>query len=922
MMPPAVPLATYRLQFNPEFGFDDAVAMVPYLQALGVSHLYASPLLKARAGSRHGYDVVDYGALNPELGGEPGFERLCAALARADIGLILDFVPNHMAIHHADNAWWLDVLEWGPASGHAAAFDIDWTFLPGPPRVLLPILGRPYGEALEGGEIELRFDAAQGSFSAWYHEHRLPIASLCYGEILRTVVAAAAMDASPIGRTLLEMAVRILAHEPAQASTLKAELAAIPGGSDVIRVGLRAYAAKAEKPAAMLALHELLQLQHYRLAHWRLAASEINYRRFFDITSLAGVKVEERATFTAVHALVRRLIAQGQLHGLRIDHVDGLWDPHQYFHRLERLIDEARPGQSRSFYIVVEKVLAESEPLPRFAGVAGSTGYEWLNLISRLLLKHDGLASLEETWRVASGEQRAFEEILIAAKRDIMTEALASELAALLRLLAGIAAAHYSTRDYTGARLASALMAFILHFPVYRTYLTPTGPTPEDRAIIGAALAKARAGWVGADSGIFDFLRDALTLDLVSRTGAGFDAAPVRRFAFKVQQFTGPMMAKSLEDTAFYRYHRLLALNEVGGDPAAGAISVAQFHARMQARAAAPTQSLTATATHDTKRGEDARARLLALTELADEWATRIQEWQALNAGLLTLAGGTRIPSRAHEYMLYQTLLGAWPLSGIDASFVERMTSYAVKAAREGKEQTSWLAPSETYEDGLRRFITGLLDARSSQAFLEGFDAFARRIALLGALNSLIQLTLKITMPGVPDFFQGSELWDLSLVDPDNRRPVDFEMRESVLASSQATFDFRALTCAWPDGRIKLALTHRLLALRAQFAPVLAHGGYEPLRIAGRDSDEIIAFERGSGQNMIIAICGRHFTRVTDRGRRWPAPRAWSAKVSLPGRCEVTNLMTACPRITISELAVEDIFDPLPIAILYAQGAE
>jgi (1->4)-alpha-D-glucan 1-alpha-D-glucosylmutase len=920
-MPPAVPLATYRLQFTPEFGFDDAAAVVAYLQALGVSHLYASPVLKARAGSRHGYDVVDYGALNPELGGEAAFERLCATLARADIGLILDFVPNHMAIYHADNAWWLDVLEWGQASAHAAAFDIDWTFFPGPPRVLLPILGRPYGEALEGGEIELRFDAAQGSFSAWYYEHQLPIAPPCYGEILRTVVAAAAMDASPIGRALFEASVRIGAREPAQASVLKAELAALRGGSDVIGLGLRAYAAKSTNPAAMLALHLLLERQHYRLAHWRLAASEINYRRFFDITSLAGVRVEERATFTAVHALVRRLIAQGRAHGLRIDHVDGLWDPHVYFRRLERLIDEVRPGHSRSFYIVVEKVLAEAERLPCFTGVAGSTGYEWLNLISRLLLQQRGLASLEATWREASGEHRAFEEILIAAKRDVMAEVLAGEFAALLRLLAAIAAAHYRTRDYTGARLAAALRAFILHFPVYRTYLTPTGPSPEDRATVEATLVKARAAWIGADSGIFDFLRDALTLDLLGRGGTGYDAEQVRRFAFRVQQFTGPMMAKSLEDTAFYRYHRLLALNEVGGDPASGAIPVAQFHARMQERAAAPTQGLTATATHDTKRGEDARARLLALAELPDEWAGCVRKWRAINANLLSHADGRRIPSAAHEYMLYQALLGAWPLAGIDAGFVERMVAYAVKAAREGKEQTSWLAPSETYEAGLRAFVTGLLDPRCSPAFREDFNAFAHRIALIGALNSLVQLTLKATMPGVPDFFQGSELWDLSLVDPDNRRPVEFAPRKSALEALAANVDLRALTCAWPDGRIKLVLTHRILALRRQFAPVLAHGAYEPLQIAGRDSEEIIAFARRSGQEMIIIICARHFCRATDRGRRWPSPRGWSARITLPGLFEITNLIAAGPRMTSSELDIEHVLDPLPIAILHARGA-
>ena len=912
-MPPAVPLATYRLQFTPDFGFDAAAAIVPYLKALGVTHLYASPLLKARAGSRHGYDVVDYDALNPELGGTAAFERLSAALARADIGLILDFVPNHMAIHHADNPWWLDVLEWGPMSVHAGAFDIDWDAF-SPPRVLLPILGTPYGEALERGEIELRFDAAEGSFSAWYYEHRLPIAPPCYGDILRRVVAAAA--ASATGHALLDMAARNPAEAPAQASTLKGELAALSTGGEVIREGLRAYAAKHENSA--YPLDELLERQHYRLAHWRLAASELNYRRFFDITSLAGVRLEDEQTFVAVHRLVRRLIADRRLHGLRIDHVDGLWDPHQYFRRLERLVHNARPAPTQ-FYIVVEKVLAECEPLPRFAGVAGSTGYEWLNLISRLLLNEPGLTRLEQTWREASGEHRAFKDILIAAKRHVMAEVLASEFSVLLRLLGDIAAADYRTRDYTGARLSAALTAFIMHFPVYRTYLTPEGPNPEDCAIIEDTLAKARADWIGADARIFDFLRDALTLKLVGRTQAEYEAAQLRRFAYKVQQFTGPMMAKSLEDTAFYRYHRLLALNEVGGNPSAEGISVTQFHARVHKRAAAPTQGLTATATHDTKRGEDARARLLALTELADEWAACIRRWRAFNAALVRHSA-TRIPSPAHEYMLYQALLGAWPLDGVDASFVERMTAYAVKAAREGKEETSWLAPNEAYESGLRGFIAGLLDPRSSQTFLLDFDAFAHRIGLLGALNSLIQLTLKATMPGVPDFFQGSELWDLSLVDPDNRRPVDLLGRTSLLEANCEPVDWSELARTWADGRIKLALTQRLLQVRHEFAEVFANGAYRPLKVEGRNCDDIIAFARTNGPDAIIVICARSFARATNSGRRWPCGRAWDAHVSAYGYSNLRNLLaesSSAGEVRVSACAV---LDPLPVSMLCAHA--
>jgi (1->4)-alpha-D-glucan 1-alpha-D-glucosylmutase len=925
-MPPPVPLATYRLQLNASFGFDDAAAAVPYLQALGISHLYASPFLKARAGSNHGYDVVDYGALNPELGGEAAFERLCKTLHEADIGLILDFVPNHMAIHGADNSWWLDVLEWGPASSHAASFDIDWRFFPGRPRVLLPILGNPYGQALANGEIELRYDAAHGSLSAWYYEHRLPIAPACYIEMLHKIVAAAGAGTTPAGRRLLETAKRYQDLRPAErdrAASLKAELIAVGDCEGCIGQGLCAYRASRGNPATTLALHELLEQQHYRLAHWRLAGSEINYRRFFDINTLAGLRVEHRPTFGAVHALVQSLIARNQLQGLRIDHIDGLFDPHQYFRRLDRLIKENEPKNGRGLYIVIEKVLADREPLPHFAGVAGSTGYECLNTISRVLLDDGGLRQLDETWRDVGEDPRSFEQILIEAKQYVIANMLASEFAALLRLLAQIAAAHYETRDYISNRLRHALVMFILHFPVYRTYVGTTGPNAEDRATIEAALEKARFGWVGADKGIFDFLTGAFTLELIRSRGCRpAVAAQVRRFASKVQQFTGPMMAKSLEDTAFYRYHRLLALNEVGGDPAAPALSIADFHERMQERALNCPHGLTATATHDTKRGEDARARLIALSELAEEWARNVQEWRQLNAELRTHPCSDSIPSCAHEYMIYQALLAAWPPNGPDAPFLDRMVAYAIKAAREGKQQTSWLAPNDDYEAGLGQFLVRLLDASRSARFIESFNGFVHRVALLGALNGLSQVTLKITLPGVPDFYQGSELWDLSLVDPDNRRPVDLALRASVLQAIGTNIDWRELAHKWSDGRIKLAVIHRLLALRRQFAEILVNGSYQPLEVGGPHRDEFIAFARMNGRHAIIVVCGRLFGRASDHGRRWPSDDAWNATIYLRGFSELRNLLARDGNITGSEVDIAEIFHVLPVAILHGRVAD
>ena len=924
-MPSSVPLATYRLQLTPNFGFDQAAELVPYLKALGISHLYASPFLKARSGSPHGYDVVDHNSFNSELGGENAFRRLSAALDAADIGLILDFVPNHMGVHYADNPRWLDVLEWGPISPCAASFDIDWQTLPAHPGggVLIPVLGTSYGEALERGEIELRYDATEGSFSAWYYEHRLPIAPSRYGEILDKVVVEAGAGEQPAGRKLLELAARYRGpHNPPrhQAPAFKAELASIVDGKDVIDRGLRAYRAT-QGPGAILALHHLLERQHYRLAHWRLAGSEINYRRFFDINTLAGLCVEHRDTFDAIHGLVRRLVAEGCLHGLRLDHIDGLRDPHQYFRRLQRLIDVARPPKNRPFYVVAEKILADAERLPRFAGVAGTTGYEWLNVISRLLLDDRGLATLARTWHDVSGDERSFDTVLIGAKRRVIANILASEFTVLTRLLARIAAGHYTTRDYTAERLRAAFELFILHFPIYRTYITASGPSREDRAIIEGALANARAEWFGSDFGIFDFLRDALTLDLIAQGRAGHSIARDRRFAFKVQQFTGPMMAKSLEDTALYRFHRLLALNEVGGDLAATRLSVTSFHERMQERASKWPHGLTATATHDTKRGEDARARIIALSELADEWTRSVQQWRQLNANLVVSLGPLRIPSPAHEYMLYQALLGAWPLAGIDGSFVERFQAYAIKAAREGKEQTSWLAPNERYEMGLKDFLDRLLDPEQSASFIEAFDAFARRAALMGALNSLAQLVLKAAMPGVPDVYQGTEFWNLALVDPDNRRPVDFAARASVLDAIGQPPDWRALASTWPDGHVKFALMRQLLALRQQLPDVFTNGSYRPLAVVGPNRNEIVAFARLGEQNAVIVVSGRLFGRATQGGRRWPPAQAWNASVLAEGFSAMRTVLTIGKTMTGPSLAAADLFDVLPIAVLQARYA-
>jgi (1->4)-alpha-D-glucan 1-alpha-D-glucosylmutase len=886
-MAPAIPVATYRLQLTADFDFEKAAHVVPYLKALGITHLYASPFMKSRKGSSHGYDVIDHTRLNPELGGEAGFARLCEALRAYDIGLILDFVPNHVGVHFADNPWWLDMLEWGPASPYASAFDIDWDQLPYRKRggVLLPILGSSYGEALEHGEIELRYDAGEGSFSCWYFEHRLPIAPGRYGEVLRVAVKEAGAEVSETGKRILALASRYrgLRHpNRREAPQFKRELKGISGGADIIERGLSAYRGGADRNAQTLTLHHLLERQHYKLGHWRLASSDINYRRFFDVNTLAGLRVEEATTFGAVHSLVKRLISEGRLQGLRLDHIDGLRDPAQYFQRLRRLTREAQDGEQRPFYIVIEKILGEGEKLPAFTGIHGTTGYEWMNAIAHLLADGKGLDQLDEVWRQVSNQPPKLAPVLKAAKRRVLETLLTSEFTVLVRLLARIANGHYSSRDFSADSLRQALELYVLHFPVYRTYLTASGPSAHDRALIEMTVARARAEWYAADDGIFDFLRDALTLDLIKPGRPPHSAPRVRRFALKLQQFTGPLMAKSLEDTAFYRYHRLLAFNEVGGDPAANALSIPDFQRMMLSRARDWPHGMTATATHDTKRGEDARARLMALSEITDEWTSAVARWKVLNVRHLAIDGDMRAPSTAAEYMLYQALLGAWPLDGPDTTFTERIQAYAVKAAREGKEQTSWLNPHPAYEAGLMAFINRILDPSLSGEFLDSIATLARRVALLGALNSLSQLTLKATLPGVPDFYQGTEFWDLSLVDPDNRRPVDFAAREAALSAIGAP-DWSALRQDWRNGHLKLAWTAHLLKLRVELAEVFANGDYQPIDVDGPHRDHVVAFARRKGDDAVIVAVIRHFAAFTEGGRSWPRAEAFDATLDLSG---------------------------------------
>lgn len=896
------PIATYRLQLNRDFTFDDAAHIVPYLARLGVSHVYASPITAAQPGSMHGYDVIDYAALNPDLGGERGFDRLTAALRAHDLGLIVDFVPNHMSVGFSGNPWWRDVLEWGPDSPYATFFDIDWRGLRAHPRpgVLLPILGGSYEQTLTAGDLELKYDASEGAFAIWNGAHELPVDPRRTCDILETVVAGR----SKVGDELLAFAAGMRgpdAPKHDEAPAFKQGLAAIEGGAATIQSGLKAY--DSTTPGGRRRLHLLLERQHYRLADWRTAFSDINYRRFFDISGLAGVRPEIPACFEKMHALILRLIGEGRIHGLRLDHIDGLRDPADYCARLMRRIGDMRGAGAPRFFLVVEKILADGESLPPLDGVLGATGYERMALFTRILADENGLAALERAWENISGDRKPFADIVLESKRLVVESMLASEFEALARALSRIAAGSCATRDLMLHRLRRALAAYVLAFPVYRTYVAADRVSGDDAGLIEATISRAKQSASPFDADVLDFLHDVLSMRNLAQRGLG--RARVGRFVARMQQFTGPLMAKALEDTAFYRYHRLLAFNEVGGDPAAPPLAVSAFHLRQRRFAESAPLGLSATATHDTKRGEDARMRILALTELAGAWEESVERWRRINRSRIRHALGADI-SGAHEMMLYQALIGAWPLEGIDQDFVERMAAYAIKAAREGKQQTSWSLPDTAYEQRLRGFVRAMLDPVASRAFLDDFGALAKRAALIGALKSLTQLTLKALAPGTPDFFQGGELWDLSFVDPDNRRPVDYAHRRSLLAENG---DWPALARNWRDGRIKFALTRRLLAARAAFPDVFAASDYEAVDLPGA-GEEMIAFSRGRPGRRVVCVAARLFAAATLDGARWPKafPGVFTA-------FDGHDLLRGGAR-TPSGIALETLLGDLPVAVI------
>jgi len=826
-VPQRVPDATYRLQFHKGFRFADAIRLVPYLARLGISHLYASPFLKARPGSMHGYDVIDHNAVNPEIGTEAELRKLIDTLREHGMGLVPDLVPNHMGVLHADNAWWLDVLEKGRASPYARTFDIDWSR----GKLLLPVLGKHYGEALEAGELKL--ENKGGRWSVRYYDHRFPL-------------------------------------------NAKSTRSLKPGG--------------VKDP---LALHRLLEQQHYRLAYWRVASDEINYRRFFEITDLAGVRVEDRTVFEATHALVCRLAKRGGIDGLRIDHPDGLADPREYLERLNEAF--VRP------WIVVEKILAPYEQLPADWPVHGTTGYRYANLLTDVYVDTAAASQYDRIYERFTGERASYAETSVASRQLIMNTTLAAELYMLSNWLARIAQGNRYTRDHTASGLRKALAEIAARFPVYRTYVSPHGVSATDRKWIEWAVKAAKRASRIADPSVFDFVHGVLTLD--AAPPQGYRRQEMLRFAMRYQQFTAPVVAKGDEDTAFYRYNRLIALNEVGGHPAHFGLSLKAFHGAMERRARERPCTMLATSTHDTKRSEDARARLAVLSELASSWRLWLRRWSTTNRSHRTEVHGESAPSRADEYHFYQALIAVWPADA------ERLKTYMLKAAREAKLRTSWVNPDSEYEAALERFVT---ESLASPLFRKELAEALPRLAHLGLLVSLSQALVKVASPGVPDYYQGTELIDLSLVDPDNRRPVDFALRSKLLAQKPAPA--AELLANLADGRAKLHVVRQGLAVRKAHAALFHGGVYRALHADAGYEEQLIAFSLTAGTHSVVALAPRLFARRLD-GAAAPVGAYWGeARIALPeGEYEdaMTGRMHRGGGARLSELLAD-----FPVALL------
>ncbi|HEV2761593.1 MAG TPA: malto-oligosyltrehalose synthase, partial [Pyrinomonadaceae bacterium] len=909
-----IPVSTYRLQFNHLFTLRQAATLVEYFSELGVTDLYASPILKARPGSLHGYHVVDHTKLNPELGTEEQFAEFGRRLRERRMGLLMDVVPNHMCIAGSENRWWLDVLENGPGSPYARFFDVDWR----PPnpnltdKVLLPILGDQYGRVLENQEIKISYRG--GAFYANYYETSLPVGPRTWTRLLELADEdlRTRLDESSPEVLELESIVTALRNLPPRNETepervrerrrekevVKRRLSNLVKESNDVRhavhVATERINGERQRPQSFDQLEQLLSEQAYRLSFWRVAADEINYRRFFDINELAAVRVEERPVFAAVHEVVFRLMRQGFVTGLRIDHVDGLFNPEKYLTDLQRecasALGHARRGEEKKngregdapesparelpCYVVVEKILGHGEELRPEWPVHGTTGYEFMNVLNGLFVETRNAGAFRALYAEFTGARVNFRDLLYRCKKLILRAAMSSELHVLARRLDRISEQHRWSRDFTFNSLQDALGEIIACFPVYRSYIRRrhTNVTEEDRRHIASSVRAAKRRNPELDPSIYDFVASLLLLE--DPKGLSSDERAERRdFVMRFQQLTSPVTAKGLEDTAFYRYFPLSSLNEVGGEPDVFGVEPERFHEFNQRRLAAWPHALSATSTHDTKRGEDTRARINALSEIPSEWARAVTRWRELNRDKKTRLDETEAPDANEEYLIYQTLVGAWPFEGLNAetrpAFVARVQEYMMKALKEAKVHTSWISQNEDYERAVREFVAGILDPPASARFLADFTEFQQTTSRAGLFGSLSQVLLKVASPGVPDFYQGTELWSLTLVDPDNRRPVDYDLRRALLASLRVGDESARATLldelmrSPEDGRVKMYVTSRALDARKRRRELFESGEYAPLYARGGRAEHVVGFARRRGGDEVLCVAARFFTRLT-----------------------------------------------------------
>jgi (1->4)-alpha-D-glucan 1-alpha-D-glucosylmutase len=987
-----LPTATYRLQLHARFTFRDAERLTDYLHDLGISHCYASPYLQARPGSTHGYDIINHNALNPELGSEADYSAWCDALDRHGMGQILDIVPNHMGIVANENAWWRDVLENGVASPYAGYFDIAWTASNRPElhgKVLLPVLGDPYGKALESRQIRLEYQA--GTLQVAYFELRLPVAPRSYALVLGRGLAELVGNLDKEAPAMHEYmsiltAVRNLpprsdADPASQAERLrekeviKRRLGTLTEESAEVRAAMERtitlFNGTPGEPHSFDLLDELLNEQAYRLSFWRVASDEINYRRFFDINELAALSMEREDVFAATHGLILRLLQERRLDGVRVDHPDGLYDPKQYLQRLQEAYvvacarqsfdrDPESQGQDwlvveralrqaiaegirdnhsqlrRPLYAVVEKILMSGEPLPADWPTYGTTGYDFLNVVNGLFVDSAAADELTHFYRDWTQTEPSYGQMVYQKKYLILQSALSSELHMLAHQLDRLAQRDRWSRDFTLNGLRHALRLVIAGFPVYRSYISNEGVSDADREYIRRAVRAARQHSFGLNMALFSFIRS--TLELQPRQGL-LDEAYVyeqRRFAGKFQQVTAPVMAKGMEDTTFYVYNRLVSLNEVGGDPGRFGIDPSDAHKYLEERREHWPWALSSSSTHDTKRSEDVRARLNVLSELPREWEDGLRRWSNLNRAHRTELDDGPAPDANEEYLYYQSLLGAWPHeshSGDDrARFVQRMQDYMLKALHEAKVHSSWINPDPEYIEAVKHFVAQTLDPAVSGPFLEDLRRVARKVAHYGIFNSLAQTLIKLTAPGVPDTYQGTELWAFHLTDPDNRRPVDYELRRGLLQQLRERAAVRArlpqlareLLAQKEDGRIKLYVTWRALTCRREHPELFTTGAYVPLAASGVEQQHVFGFARMNGQSCAVVAVPRLVTRLTPDMSRPPlGAAAWDETALALPELPAKGLLNVFTGETIAlagpqprHLLLARVFSHFPVALL------